>query len=257
MNYVLGGRSIGVVLGRSAGAAFSPLALSPVLWLDASQITGLSDGAAITTWGDASGNGLNPTQSVPGSKPTYRTSILNGKPAVRFDGSDDFLVFLTPASMLAAAAKTFVFVYAARNVGSYEFAMATRVIYGGVDNSARGYLAVADTRTIYNHAGAGSGESIVAGAMARSGAHLISLAVGANGSTPAHYRNGAALTLTTNTLTTPNVELANGYTVVGRQSTAYAGGDLCELLVFGSVLSAANRQALEAYLSAKYSIALA
>ena len=61
------------------------------LWLDATQITGLSDGATVASWPDKSGNGYNATQETGANKPLYKTNVLNGKPVLRFDGTDDYL----------------------------------------------------------------------------------------------------------------------------------------------------------------------
>lgn len=61
------------------------------LWLDANKITGLDDGDPLTTWSDQSGNGNDVTQSTSAKKPTYKTSIINGRSIVRFDGTDDYL----------------------------------------------------------------------------------------------------------------------------------------------------------------------
>jgi hypothetical protein len=59
--------------------------------LKADAITGLADGDPVASWTDSSGNSRHATQSTAGSKPIYKTNILNGKPVVRFDGADDFL----------------------------------------------------------------------------------------------------------------------------------------------------------------------
>lgn len=65
-----------------------------VLWLDAAQITGLSDGAQVSTWPDMSGAGNNATRDSgsTASYPQYKPNQLNGKPVVRFstDGKSCF-----------------------------------------------------------------------------------------------------------------------------------------------------------------------
>ena len=66
-----------------------------LLWLDASQITGLNDGDAVASWTDLSGNGNHATQSTAAAKPTYKTNIINGLPVVRFDGGDFLSTFTT------------------------------------------------------------------------------------------------------------------------------------------------------------------
>jgi len=81
-----------LVASYGGGSAFSPASIAGLqLWLDASQITGLNDGDAVTTWPDLSGNGNNATQATGSKKPTYQTSEQNGRPGVLADGVDDFL----------------------------------------------------------------------------------------------------------------------------------------------------------------------
>lgn len=54
-------------------------------WIDAQQITGLSDGAAVTTWHDCSGSGFDVVaEGTPLA--TYRAAAVNGCPAVEFVG---------------------------------------------------------------------------------------------------------------------------------------------------------------------------
>lgn len=49
----------------------------------------LNDADPVGTWTDSSGLGNNATQGTAGFKPLYKVGILNGKPVVRFDGTDD------------------------------------------------------------------------------------------------------------------------------------------------------------------------
>ena len=69
----------------------SGLSFQPTLWLKADAITGLADSDPVATWPDSSGNGYDAAQGTPGNQPLYKTGILNGKPAVLFDGSTDYL----------------------------------------------------------------------------------------------------------------------------------------------------------------------
>jgi len=61
------------------------------LCLDASSISGLSDGDPVGTWLDKSGNDNNATQTSVDSKPLYKVNQINGKPIIRFDGVNDRL----------------------------------------------------------------------------------------------------------------------------------------------------------------------
>jgi hypothetical protein len=74
------------------GGTFAPTDISDLaIWLEADNITGAVDGDAIGTWTDLSGNGRNATQTGATQKPLYKTGIINGKPVLRFDASNDAL----------------------------------------------------------------------------------------------------------------------------------------------------------------------
>jgi hypothetical protein len=69
-----------------------------VIWLKADAIMDLSDGDPVGVWPDLSGNGNDARQSISGRKPTYKTSISNDKPGLRFDGVDDGLIIVDDPS---------------------------------------------------------------------------------------------------------------------------------------------------------------
>jgi hypothetical protein len=76
------------------GGAWTPgqLGNSLGIWLDASNATSiLLSGSAVSQWSDNSANGNHATQSSINSQPTYEINSLNGKPAIVFDGVNDFL----------------------------------------------------------------------------------------------------------------------------------------------------------------------
>ena len=50
-----------------------------------------TNNTALTTWSDQSGNSNNATQGTAGNRPTYLTNQLNGFPAIRFNGTSNFL----------------------------------------------------------------------------------------------------------------------------------------------------------------------
>ncbi len=58
------------------------------LWLKADDLS-LTDGAAVTSWADASGNSLTASSSgVSTEEPTFNTNDVNGFPSISFDGGD-------------------------------------------------------------------------------------------------------------------------------------------------------------------------
>lgn len=76
----------------SLPSAFNPASIAGIkLHLKADAIAGLTDGQAVSSWPDSSGNGFNATQGSGSYQPIYKTNIKNGMPIVRFDGADDYL----------------------------------------------------------------------------------------------------------------------------------------------------------------------
>ncbi len=58
------------------------------LWLRASDLS-LTDGAAVSSWSDVSGNSLTANSSgVTAEEPTFNTNDVNGFPSISFDGGD-------------------------------------------------------------------------------------------------------------------------------------------------------------------------
>lgn len=71
--------------------AFTPTDISGLsVWLKADALV-LSDADPVSSWTDSSGNARHATQATSGARPTYRTGVVNAKPVVRFDGTDDWL----------------------------------------------------------------------------------------------------------------------------------------------------------------------
>lgn len=97
-------------------SSFTPASIPGlVAWYDASQISGQADNTALSSWPDLSGNGYNLSQATGVNQPTYYSSTagktVNGKPAVWFDGTDDYMqestsLTLQPASFFAVVKMT-------------------------------------------------------------------------------------------------------------------------------------------------------
>lgn len=103
---------------RSIGGSFSPLSLSPALWLDASRVNyqdsagttvAAADGDPVGQAFDYSGNGRHWTQGTAGNRPTLALAAQNGRNAFRFNGTSSFLsranFFSTPPFTILAAFK--------------------------------------------------------------------------------------------------------------------------------------------------------
>lgn len=80
--------------------------------LDARFISGLSDGSALTTWADRSGNGNDASKSSPAGV-IFEEEAINGLPGVEFDSAnggrvkiDNFAITENQLTILAVASKT-------------------------------------------------------------------------------------------------------------------------------------------------------
>lgn len=62
------------------------------VWFKTDAIIGLNDGDPVNTWEDSGPGNKDATQPTPSSQPVYKTSVVAGRPVVRFDGVDDRLV---------------------------------------------------------------------------------------------------------------------------------------------------------------------
>ncbi|MCX6022975.1 MAG: hypothetical protein NTZ05_14845 [Chloroflexi bacterium] len=97
-----------------SGPAPEPHAFQPtdiagsVLWLAADRLTGLTPGAPVISWADLSGYGNTMTQSWVDARPTWQANAIGGKPAVRFDGKNDFLLVPHNATLMPAHFSIFV-----------------------------------------------------------------------------------------------------------------------------------------------------
>lgn len=106
---------------RARHRHFNPKGTGAVLALDSRFITGLADGANVSTWTSRTGSN-NATQATSGNQPTYETNELNGNPVVLFNGSK---VMTTPG--LSAQPMSVVCI-ARHNTG-------TSYIFDGVSNN--------------------------------------------------------------------------------------------------------------------------
>lgn len=90
---------ISTPLYTTAGPAFRPSDLSGLkFWVAADSLTGLNDNDPVSTWTDLSGTGNTVTASTT-IRPLYKTNVLNGKPVLRFDGTDDYMSKASPSSV--------------------------------------------------------------------------------------------------------------------------------------------------------------
>lgn len=118
------------------------------LWLSAdtnSSFNGgsITDGTAVASWDDISGNAKHTTQSNNDYKPTYNTNIVNGKPAVRFTQGANNDCMEMHADPLLATDQAFSIVFVAKqetapefaSLGQWEYQSNDSLIFGASTNA--------------------------------------------------------------------------------------------------------------------------
>lgn len=252
---------LGVALAVALGAGgvpgggqapFSPKSVGGLtLWLDASQISGIAEGGAVATWPDLSGLGNSASQGTVSDQPAYYATTagktVNGKPAVWWENSADFLKTPTFASALTTGALFVVAQITAGNTGIYvlmdtnDSGGAQRWGFGPGFGTSGGTQSSPQSLWQGNYINAATITAIAPQQQ------WTALYGGAAGSTI--RQNGTALVTAdagTNTF--------QGATI----GATYSGGDtlwtgcICELLLYSGIPTATQIGAIEGYLKSKW-----
>lgn len=216
----------------TAVTPFSPSDIAGLkLWLKADSLA-LANNDPVTTWTDSSGLGNHATQATVAKKPTFKTAIVNGKPVIRFDGADDVLA--CPAITAASGLTGFC-------VGKVTVALPYQMMFviqsGFVELRGNGTGAITDFLT--------NGLTAVTGG-ASTAWHVHSF--GNNGTNLSQFWTDGV-----SNGTQPN-SAACGTPSFGDRVAGGGplNGDIAEVLLYDTLLSTPNRQAVELYLKTKF-----
>jgi YVTN family beta-propeller protein len=218
------------------------------LWLRADSGVTLNGSNQVSGWADISGNGFTVAQGTGAKQPLWVDGAVNGKPILRFDGGDDYLQTAAPVDLLNGAGDftLFVAVKPASTQRSYadivDYQHANYVNFAiqqnGGETNRFGGVGLAGVYLSANHYQILT--NVCAGALATSAAMFV------NGGRMA-YNSGFA-----------GSSFSTRYFTVGNKSVEEAprqfNGDIAEVIVYNTPLADADRQAVEAYLLAKYGI---
>ncbi len=216
---------------------FTPLSIAGCqLWLDASQLT-LNDADPVSTWTDFSTHGRNATQSG-GARPTFRTGIINSKPAVLFTAASG--QYMTGSITLSQPMTVFVVLQNFGTGTDYHF------VLDGISN-----------RVALVRLSGGSGWDLFAGSDGiisgydDTSWHYISGVV--NGASSKLVMDGSV----TSGLDTGTNSLGSTYVVGGFGPSLGAlgmDGYIAEMIIYDTALSDANRVLVQNYLKSKYGL---
>ncbi|MDF1673510.1 MAG: PKD domain-containing protein [Vicingaceae bacterium] len=219
------------------------------IWLDASQMSA-NNGQPILSWTDFSGNNTDANQVIVSKSPTYKTNSINGRPALDFDGVDDY-IFISANSALNSNQSTHFIVYEKSTVNS-----GINMLFNMSFNEASNLLFSYATPTYNASYIKNSSGSPRYSTYGNPSSNLIASHLW-NGNTGSYegYVNGSAGNFAsgaTNTATGHNI------TRIGAFNTNYRfNGDIAEIVYYTSVLNSAEQNIVENYLGAKYQISVA
>jgi hypothetical protein len=223
-----------------------------LLWLVADSLA-LTNGDPVSTWTDESGNGNDYTQSG-SARPSFLTNAVNGKAAVDFDGTDDYLI-ISDLDVTSDSVEAFVVYYTDSYVSAAGFAL----IGGSLDSSSY-IMGVAGS-------GGGNGTQFIT-------RHSTGNSIARDGSTAPTEEwivaNGNYNQVQTEFIINGTSEAVNAETAALSNPTAqeYIGayfsggivgpfdGKIAEVIVFTDYLSTARQTQVKNYLAAKYNITL-
>ena len=209
-----------------------------ILWLDAGAL-GLTDNDPVTSWTDLSGNANNGDQAVVSAKPTFRTSQINGLPAIEFDGVDDRSELVSHITTDAIT----IFSVFNNTSSSYlvPFCVNKHVMVSRNNDISLAYLS---PYSLFNIPKTNNSFSIFS-ANTPAGATSVSLDV-SNGSTTTNYTRS---TLLTNPGSAVGSNVSSGPTY-----DYFFQGQIAELIVYNEDLNSASRNIISSSLGAKYNL---
>jgi hypothetical protein len=221
-----------------ASSAWTPLSLSPSLWLDASDASTLTlSGTNVTAWADKSGIGNHAVQVGAITTTPVTSELRNGLATMYFD-QDDYLL----TGFLSATGTTFICV---AKMSGGEIIAGTR---DGTDT--RSYWGM--RLSIYMGAGVGTEANVAASSQWGTTYHVF--AGTHDGSNVRIY--DAGLEIYSETQTGSGANFTCGYMIgalnSGGTPLIYAKCSIGEILAFRRVLSASEVETLSAYLKKKW-----
>lgn len=228
-------------------SVFSPLSLSPALWLD-------DTGSDLGVWADMSGNGRNAIQATGANQPSIVTNAVNGRQVRRFNGTSSVLI---PPDFNLDVFTIFSVVYPTNAVTANPY-KAIFNIGTALSSSARDVIVyINNSSGVKFEAQRSDGSSFPTASVATNNLIFQITSSKFTGDELIAYVNNGIRNITSTTMTGSTDNKA----VIGavKQSSStnfYYEGDIAELIVYPTNLSDFNCLRVERYLSNKYNIVI-
>ncbi|MEK7675014.1 MAG: Ig-like domain-containing protein [Verrucomicrobiota bacterium] len=237
---------VSVVVNPSAGGG--PTVTGLALWLKADAGTTLN-GATVSEWADQSGQGRMAVQPTAANQPALVPTEL-GKPALRFDGVNDFLAFNLPVNGLDGLT-IFLVANNRRDIAGTGPANAA-IFWNETASWGTVYLGPFQSHVNFRFGTTQTGNQPTFSYPAPVGSDYLITTALKDRSTDSLYVNGELLW--TDAFKSFPIAGCRDFGNLGRgyNDNTYFPGDFLEVLVYTRALTDAERQDVEQYLHAKY-----
>lgn len=221
------------------------------LWYAADYgFSSFSNGDKISLWYDVSGNGNNGEQTSLSKRPTFTTSVINGKPVARFDGSSSSLTLPNSSTLGIQSSDYEFFVVVQANekdyspiIGNNYTAPTPFVQFQRYDDGIMFF---------------GDGSYYLKGGTAAEYYDSNFHVVNANGTaTAGHLRVDYKLVASNSEHNFQNSKVGTVYIGTDKENGyTFLEGDIAEVIIYNRKLSSKEQLAIHTYLSDKYALEL-
>jgi hypothetical protein len=216
------------------------------LWLDSNDSETITlNGGTVSQWDDKSGNNYHVSQGTASNQPTLTSSVLNSRDVLRFDGGD-WLENLVATPVGGSTNRTIFIVFNYTGISiDYPLYLGT----ASTNPSSGSVFGISQEIAIRVSNG-----SRVFNDSVSSSHSLVSVVLdGTTTSDLSAWKNGTSLGVSSTgnqTINTGSRFYIGGASSVG----SWLAGDIAEIIVYSSALSASQREQVESYLSNKWGI---
>lgn len=239
-------------------------ASSNKVWLDASYLTGLSNGALVASWSDRSGNAWNALQNSSSARPSYLVNQLNGQPVIRFNrGASGKWLDITSTGIGAVMSNSStLFVVAKANSGGANSDKGQwQSIFGAVDSySGILFQGYPTTTHFYIDSWVPSTDLIVTAPITQGSWYGATRLIkeSSAGLSVSGFVNGVGAGTATNAQQSINHNnlVRLGACLPGTTHGYLLDGDIAEIILFNTSVSISQRIIVENYLSSKYNLTI-
>lgn len=211
----------------------------------------ITSGSDVTQWNDMSDEQNNAKQTDSGKRPVLVSGAINGFPAIRFNGSDQFLdIGAGFANMNSGGSILAVVKPTAVNTGA-------RLVEIGNGATSNNIYLSQPTNTglsLFTYNGSTASSLTASNAVTLNQFQVLDASYsGTSPYTGGIYKNGT-MEAEGNLGQVNNITRNNNFIGTNYDKSAFFTGDIAELIVYGQKLSETDRYGAEGYLMAKYAL---